>query len=177
MTKRLACRAFLFLFVVALFFPEVFGYLQSKLKPEFIRRPNRAGVILHKKPPLVVLDDKNNEDNSKYSKYVSFGSTKDGNLENQVPANLKRKVKARRDPLGHIVPRDIRKAQAGGRANPRLRPQGVAREAGLNNPSNLKILSGSAKGKRLDSPGTMISVTLRIASSYMWRTIHILLVF
>jgi len=86
-------------------------------------------------------------------------------------------VKARRDPLGHIVPRDVRKAQAGGRANPRLRPQGVAREAGLNNPSNLKILAGSAKGKRLDSPGTILSFIQHIVSLYMKRTTHILQVF
>jgi hypothetical protein len=56
---------------------------------------HRAGVILHKKPPLGVLDDTNKEDNGKYA---SFGGTKDGNIENQVPANLKRKVKASRDP-------------------------------------------------------------------------------
>ena len=40
----------------------------------------------------------------------------------------------------------------GGSANPKLRPQGKAREAGLNNPSMLKILGGVAKGRRLDSP-------------------------
>jgi hypothetical protein len=156
MTKRFASRAFLYLLLVALLFPSVLGYLQSKVRLELIGGQNRAGVILHKKPPLVVLDDKDNEDNREY---VLFGSTKDENTGNQIPANLKRKVKARRDPLGHIVPRDVRKAQAGGRANPYLRPQGVAREAGLNNPSNLKILAGSAKGKRLDSPGRTISFT------------------
>lgn len=41
---------------------------------------------------------------------------------------------------------------AGGSANPKIRPQGKARQAGLNNPSLLKILGGSAKGLRLDSP-------------------------
>jgi len=40
----------------------------------------------------------------------------------------------------------------GGSANPRLRPQGKAREAGLNNPSLLKIFGGTARGRRLDSP-------------------------
>ena len=36
--------------------------------------------------------------------------------------------------------------------NPKLRPQGKARDAGLNNPSNLKIFGGTARGRRLDSP-------------------------
>jgi 16S rRNA (guanine966-N2)-methyltransferase len=44
------------------------------------------------------------------------------------------------------------KKTAGGSTNPRLRPQGKSREAGLNNPSMLKILGGTAKGRRLDSP-------------------------
>ena len=39
-----------------------------------------------------------------------------------------------------------------GTQNPKLRPQGKAREAGLNNPSMLKIFGGVARGKRLDSP-------------------------
>ena len=41
---------------------------------------------------------------------------------------------------------------AGGSSSPKLRPQGKARAAGLNNPSNLKILGGTARGRRLDSP-------------------------
>jgi len=97
-----------------------------------------------------------------------------------LPANLKRKVEARRQPLGHVVPKDTKTKGctlytvlflfrhhpnhphthlflfyvrlAGGTANPKLRPQGKAREAGLNNPSLLKISGGTARGKRLDSP-------------------------
>ena len=45
---------------------------------------------------------------------------------------------------------------AGGSANPKLRPQGKAREAGLNNPSMLKIFGGSARGRRLDSPSVYL---------------------
>lgn len=45
---------------------------------------------------------------------------------------------------------------AGGSANPKLRPQGKAREAGLNNPSNLKIFGGTARGRRLDSPSVYL---------------------
>lgn len=72
-----------------------------------------------------------------------------------MPANLKRKVHAKRPALGHIVPQHLKQSKGtggGGSANPALRPQGKARDAGLNNPSLLKILGGVAKGKRLDSP-------------------------
>jgi 16S rRNA (guanine966-N2)-methyltransferase len=72
--------------------------------------------------------------------------------DNMMPANLKRKVHAKRPALGHIVPQHLKAKGGGGSANPSLRPQGKARDAGLNNPSLLKILGGSAKGKRLDSP-------------------------
>ena len=70
----------------------------------------------------------------------------------EIPANLRRKVQAKRPALGHIVPAVTKVPGSGGSANPRLRPQGKAREAGLNNPSMLKIAGGSAKGRRLDSP-------------------------
>ncbi|KAL3935320.1 MAG: hypothetical protein SGBAC_009133, partial [Bacillariaceae sp.] len=70
----------------------------------------------------------------------------------EIPANLRRTVKAKRDPLGHVVPDYLKQTGSGGSANPRLRPQGKAREAGLNNPSLLKIFGGSARGRRLDSP-------------------------
>jgi len=68
------------------------------------------------------------------------------------PANLRRKVQAKRPQLGHIVPKSVRVKGEGGSSNPKLRAQGKARQAGLNNPSMLKILGGSARGLRLDSP-------------------------
>ena len=37
-----------------------------------------------------------------------------------------------------------------------MRPQGKARQAGLNNPSMLKIFGGVARGKRLDSPSVYL---------------------
>ena len=43
-------------------------------------------------------------------------------------------------------------SSAGGSSSPKLRPQGKRRAEGLNNPSNLKILGGIARGRRLDSP-------------------------
>jgi len=70
----------------------------------------------------------------------------------ELLATLRRKVRAKRRALGHIVPDYVKVKGSGGSANPRIRPQGKMREAGLNNPSLLKILGGTAKGKRLDSP-------------------------
>jgi len=67
-----------------------------------------------------------------------------------MPANLRRKLNVQRPPRGHVVPAQFRKK--GGSQNPRLRPQGKAREAGLNNPGMLQISAGTAKGRRLDSP-------------------------
>ena len=74
-----------------------------------------------------------------------------------LPANLRRKVKAQRPPLGHVVPQDgFRSTKSGGSKNPRLRAQGKAREAGLNNPSLLRIFGGTARGRRLDSPSVYL---------------------
>lgn len=70
--------------------------------------------------------------------------------------NLRRKVEAKRPPLGHIVPQAVKVIGTGGSANPRLRPQGKAREAGMNNPSMLRIAGGVAKGRRLDSPSVYL---------------------
>lgn len=74
----------------------------------------------------------------------------------KIADNLKQKIVAKRPPLGHVVPRDSRKKrskiQAGGSSNPMIRPQGKRREVGMNNASRLKIIGGSARGLRLDSP-------------------------
>lgn len=72
--------------------------------------------------------------------------------ETELAEKLQRKINAKRPALGHVVPRHMRAKGSGGSANPVIRPQGKAREAGMNNPSRLKILGGSAKGRRLDSP-------------------------
>ena len=52
--------------------------------------------------------------------------------------------------------RTLTHAKAGGTSNPKLRPQGKAREAGLNNPSCLRIFGGTARGRRLDSPSVYL---------------------
>jgi 16S rRNA (guanine(966)-N(2))-methyltransferase RsmD len=77
-------------------------------------------------------------------------------VDQSIPANLRRKVQAKRPPLGHIVPESTKTPGAGGSSNPRLRPQGKAREMGMNNPSMLRIAGGSARGKRLDSPNVYL---------------------
>ncbi|KAL9181251.1 hypothetical protein ACHAXT_010056 [Thalassiosira profunda] len=74
-----------------------------------------------------------------------------------LPANLKRRVVAQRPALGHVVPKNspTRRHQppAGGSDAATLRPQGRARDAGrYNNPSNLRILGGSVRGRKLESP-------------------------
>jgi len=74
------------------------------------------------------------------------------NDNSAIPPNLRRKVRAKRPPRGHVIPRSQKVKGVGGSSNPRLRLQGKAREAGLNNPSNIKIIGGSARGRRLDSP-------------------------
>lgn len=80
--------------------------------------------------------------------------TDDSGSAAEIPANLRRKVNAKRPTLGHVVPESVK--TRGGSANPRLRPQGKAREAGLNNPSMLRIAAGTAKGRRLDSPNVYL---------------------
>lgn len=67
-----------------------------------------------------------------------------------IPPNLKRKVQAKRPFLGHVVPEKSKRK--GGSSGPKLQAQGKARPDGLNNPSNLKILGGIAKGRKLESP-------------------------
>ena len=84
-----------------------------------------------------------------------------------MPANLKRKVYAKRPTLGHVVPSHLKfktkgtatstTISSGGSSIPILRPQGKSRDTPrtvghLNNPSLLKILGGSVKGRRLESP-------------------------
>ena len=77
-------------------------------------------------------------------------SSEDGTIE--IPQNLRRKATAKRPLLGHVVPNTAQKKRGGGSTSPTLRPQGKDRAEGINNPSNLKILGGTARGRRLDSP-------------------------
>jgi len=79
------------------------------------------------------------------------GSTDGTAVDLANTENLKRKVRAKRPLLGHIVGK-----KDGGSSGPTLRPQGKARDSGMNNPSNLRIIGGSARGRRLDSPDVFL---------------------
>lgn len=73
-----------------------------------------------------------------------------------MPANLRRRVRARRPQLGHIVPKHARRSDHGGSQGPQLQAQGKKAPVYLNNPSMLKISAGSAKGRRLNSPNVFL---------------------
>ncbi|KAL7528375.1 hypothetical protein ACHAWF_002538 [Thalassiosira exigua] len=88
-----------------------------------------------------------------------------------VPANLKRHVVAKRPTLGHVVPKNSKtrrfkppsssesqfSQQRGGSDSAQLRPQGQSRDTKrYNNPSNLRILGGSVRGRKLESPSVYL---------------------
>ncbi|KAL7542651.1 hypothetical protein ACHAXR_011956 [Thalassiosira sp. AJA248-18] len=85
----------------------------------------------------------------------------------ELPANLKRKVEAKRPTLGHVVPKNARTRKykqqeqfqqgAGGENAAQLRPQGQSRDTQrYNNPSNLRILGGLVRGRKLESPNVYL---------------------
>jgi len=89
------------------------------------------------------------------------------NPTEDLPANLKRRITASRPTLGHIVPKnsntrqykadDQQQSQQGGSNTSQLRAQGVGRDTQrYNNPSNLKILGGNARGRKLESPNVYL---------------------
>jgi 16S rRNA (guanine966-N2)-methyltransferase len=96
------------------------------------------------------------------------------NNNNNIPANLRRQVQAKRPTLGHVVPAVVRRKQrndasSGGSIPSQLRYQGrsgsnggYAEEDGKlsshsknNNYSLLRIMAGTARGKKLESPRTV----------------------
>eukprot|EP00578_Thalassiosira_sp_NH16_P002763 CAMPEP_0181131330 /NCGR_PEP_ID=MMETSP1071-20121207/30367_1 /TAXON_ID=35127 /ORGANISM="Thalassiosira sp., Strain NH16" /LENGTH=321 /DNA_ID=CAMNT_0023217515 /DNA_START=397 /DNA_END=1362 /DNA_ORIENTATION=+ len=85
----------------------------------------------------------------------------------ELPGNLKRRVEAKRPTLGHVVPKKSKtrrfkpqselEQSSGGSNTAQLRPQGRSRDAGrYNNPSNLRILGGSVRGRKLESPNVYL---------------------
>lgn len=72
--------------------------------------------------------------------------------ETEIPANLKRKVKARRPFLGHIVPKHNR-PKTGGSNAPALRAQGQQADY---TQSQLRIAAGTARGRKIDSPNVVL---------------------
>jgi len=89
-------------------------------------------------------------------------------ISEELPANLKRRITASRPTLGHIVPKNSKtrqykaddqqqQSQQGGSNTSQLRAQGVGRDTQrYNNPSNLKILGGIARGRKLESPNVYL---------------------
>ena len=106
----------------------------SSLVAPYVRTRGSARSYLDMKRPQKKLN--------KIRKRTSGSDSSGG----EVPANLRRKVRAPRPSMGHVVP--SAGAQRGKTDGPKLRPQGKARDAGLNNPSALKILGGIARGRR-----------------------------
>jgi 16S rRNA (guanine966-N2)-methyltransferase len=73
--------------------------------------------------------------------------------ETEIPANLKRKVRAKRPFLGHIVPKYNRRPNTGGSAAPQLRAQGQQADY---TKSQLRIAAGTARGRKIDSPNVVL---------------------
>ena len=88
-----------------------------------------------------------------------------------IPANLRRKIQAKRPTLGHVVPYKYKQAQpaaaqssstsmtSGGSIPSQLRLQGRREKVELNNNNNnnylIKIMAGMARGRKLESPSTV----------------------
>uniref|UniRef100_A0A7S2EE12 Uncharacterized protein n=1 Tax=Trieres chinensis TaxID=1514140 RepID=A0A7S2EE12_TRICV len=107
----------------------------------------RRGTMTMKRPHR----RRRSADGSSSAPAVPVGLEPDGTTV--IPQNLRRKVRASRPSLGHVVPSSSsRTKKRGGSAGSALRPQGRERDVGLNNPSNLRILGGTARGRKLDSP-------------------------
>lgn len=81
-------------------------------------------------------------------------------IEGDARDNWSQKLTVNRPVLGHVVPEKYREAQKRiakkqgkfGSSKNRIRAQGKMREDFKNNPANLKILGGLARGRKLDSP-------------------------
>jgi 16S rRNA (guanine966-N2)-methyltransferase len=73
----------------------------------------------------------------------------------EIPANLRRTVRAQRPALGHVVPSDARKKTSGGSSPSFLKAQGKF-DPTASNPSRLKIAAGTARGRRLDAPNVHV---------------------
>ncbi|KAL7514968.1 hypothetical protein ACHAXN_012381 [Cyclotella atomus] len=94
-----------------------------------------------------------------YNSRLTMSTESSEETQKDLPANLKRKVNAKRPTLGHVVPKNARtrrfnnSSDMGGSDGAQLRAQGKGRDTKrYNNPSNLRILGGLHRGRKLDSP-------------------------
>ena len=100
---------------------------------------------------------------NKYNSRLLMNAESSKETVNDLPANLKRKVDAKRPTLGHVVPKNSRTrrfnnpSDKGGSDSAQLRAQGKSRDTKrYNNPANLRILGGSHRGRKLDSPDVFL---------------------
>ena len=125
--------------------------------PTTIRRRTSASLVMKRPNRRRRYADTNND----------TGTTQIQQLQpaEDLPANLKRHVVAKRPTLGHVVPKKSKTRQyksssfdaQGGSDAAQLRPQGQMRDVQrYNNPSNLRILGGSVRGRKLESPSVYL---------------------
>jgi len=132
-----------------------YNYHKSRL---FLLSKNHGYSVVRSKSRNSTLDSDStsteNEINSKTGETAAAAAA--------MPKNLKRKIQAKRPFLGHVVPKSSREGMKkeagknkrknrGGSNTPKLYAQGKIYNF-ENNPSNLRIVAGLAKGKRLVSP-------------------------
>ena len=96
----------------------------------------------------------------------------------ELPANLKRQITAKRPTLGHVVPKKSATrrfqppSEQGGSDSAQLRPQGQSRDTQrYNNPSNLKVLGGSVRGRKLESPSVYLRPMMGKVKEAVYSTI------
>ena len=76
-------------------------------------------------------------------------------------------------PRSRMVRGDIRSRTGGGKAPQRRNTlQGGARDAGMNNPSRLKVLGGAARGRRLDSPDVFLRPMMAKVRESLYATLE-----
>lgn len=120
----------------------------------------------------------------------------DGAKNNKVPANLRRKVRAPRPFLGHVVPADVRQEYSriakkeeeetnrrgggggGGKTKGGRKPSKLVKQGDDNNkrrrgsvPSRLQIASGTAKGRRLESPAVHLRPMMQKVREALYSTL------
>eukprot|EP00816_Leptocylindrus_hargravesii_P008896 CAMPEP_0196803006 /NCGR_PEP_ID=MMETSP1362-20130617/2476_1 /TAXON_ID=163516 /ORGANISM="Leptocylindrus danicus, Strain CCMP1856" /LENGTH=303 /DNA_ID=CAMNT_0042174427 /DNA_START=135 /DNA_END=1046 /DNA_ORIENTATION=+ len=95
------------------------------------------------------------------------------------------KVEASRPTLGHVVPGEYKEAQkrvgkrqrasvegARGSTKNRIRAQGKLRDDFKNNPANLRILGGTARGRKLDSPDVYLRPMMGKVREALFSTLY-----
>ena len=130
-----------------------------------IKRQTSASLVMKRAPNHRIRRPTTNDD----------GSRPNIQLEPvELAANLRRPVVAKRATLGHVVPKNSKTrqlkspAESGGSNVAQLRPQGQSRDTQrYNNPSNICILGGSVRLRKLASP----HVYLRPMMGKVWEAV------